>query len=223
MKRIDLSVARREDCGKGPNRRLRAEGRIPAVLYGAGGEPEKVSLDAHTFMKIFSAAGSENSLLNIKYADGAASSDESVAVLRELQRDPVTRRPLHADLYRIRMDVENEFDIPVHGTGLPAGVKAGGILETHAYHIRVRCLPANIPTAFDVDLTELQINHAYHASDLPVPDGVTLVTDPEAVVFTVLPPKKEAEPTPAEGDAAAAAPAQPELITKKKEEPEAKA
>lgn len=217
MKRIDMPVARRTEVGKGPNRRLRASGRVPAVIYGAGSEPDKVSLDNHTFSLFLASAAAENALLNIKNSDGSVESDETVAVVREVQRDPLSRRLMHVDLYRIRMDAENDFDIPVHGHGIPIGVRQGGILETHVYNVRVRCLPENIPGAFNIDLLNIGINHALHARDLVLPEGVVLVSDPATTIFTVLPPKKEAEPVAAAVEGAE--PAQPEVIGKKKEEP----
>ncbi|MBX7246890.1 MAG: 50S ribosomal protein L25 [Candidatus Sumerlaeaceae bacterium] len=215
MQRIDLPVKKRGEQGKGPNRRLRAEGQVPAVLYGAAGEPKKLSIEAHYFQTAILNKGGANALLNIN-EEGAAAG-ETVAVLREVQRDPLTRRILHVDLYSIRMDQENEFEIAVHHTGTPVGVREGGILETHLYSVQVRCLPNNLPSAYNIDITGLKINHPFHVSDLPAIEGVKVVSDPELTIFTILPHKKEAEPTPAEG---AAEVAQPEVIGKKKAEGE---
>ncbi len=217
MKKIDLEVTPRTDTGKGPNRRLRAQGRVPAVIYGSGQAPEKVSVDAHIFGKLTAKGTSDNVLFNL-IRPGQTDSTDTVAVVRELQRDPVTRRFLHIDLHSIRMDVESEFEIPVGHTGTPVGVREGGILESHRYVVLVRCLPAALPDKFIVDITNLKINHAIHASDLTLPEGVKLVDEPATVLFTVLPPKAEAAPTPAEG--AAAEPAVPEVIGKKKTDEE---
>lgn len=216
MERIKLPVERREKTGKGPNRRLRAAGRVPAVLYGAVGQPEKLSVNAHDFQQMLSQGRGENALLDIVYPEATDAGDTNVAVIREVQRDPLTRQLVHVDFYRIRMDVENDFEVAVRAHGSPHGVREGGILETHLYHVTVRCLPNNLPSALDVDISAMGINSALHVSDLPVPPGVKVLTDPETVVFTVLPPKKEAAVVaPVEG---AAEPAQPEVIGKKKEE-----
>lgn len=219
MERIKLAVERREQTGKGPNRRLRAAGRVPAVLYGATGQPEKLSLDAHSLQQILSHGRGENALFDISYPGDADAGDTNVAVIREVQRDPLTRQLVHVDLYRIRMDVENDFEVAIRAHGSPHGVREGGILETHLYAVTVRCLPNNLPAAIEVDISGMGINSALHVSDLPVPPGVRVITDPETVVFTVLPPKKEAAvAAPTEG---AAEPVQPEVIGKKKEEEEA--
>jgi large subunit ribosomal protein L25 len=218
MERIKLPVERRVATGKGPNRRLRAAGRLPAVLYGSTSQPEKLSLDAHTFQLLLSQGHGENALFDIVYPGDKDGGDANVAVIREVQRDPLTRRPVHVDLYRIRMDVENDFNVAVRAHGSPHGVREGGILETHIYEVTVRCLPNNLPSAIDVDISGMGVNTALHVSDLPVPPGVRIMTDPETVVFTVLPPKKEAEvAAAAEGTAE---PAQPEVIGKKKDEGE---
>ncbi len=148
--------------------------------------------------------------------DGAAS-EERLAVIREIQRDPVTRQILHVDLYQVRLDVVADFEVPVHHVGVPIGVREGGILETHHHTVEVRCIPGALPAFIEADLTNLKINHAFHAGDLKLPEGVKLVSDPEIVLFSILPPKDYVEPTPvAEGEEIA----EPEVITRKKAEEE---
>lgn len=221
MQRKPMAFCPRVETGKGPNRQLRAAGRIPAVLYGVGAETTKMSLDAHDFGKLIHGVSPESTLFDI-VAEGsaaAAAGEETVAVIREIQRDPVTRAILHVDLYRIRMDVENEFEVPVHPHGIAIGVREGGILETHMYSVLVRCLPANLPTGIDVDVVNLAINSALHVRDLKAPEGVTFASDADMVIYTILPPKAEATPTPGaavEGEETA----QPEVIGRKKEDEE---
>ncbi|MCX7020468.1 MAG: 50S ribosomal protein L25 [bacterium] len=216
MNRISVSAVLRTQSGKGPNRRLRVMGRVPAVLYGTGMEPLKLSLDTHDFNKMMAVEGG-NALLSINIAGTASVAiDDNVAIVREVQRDPVTRRTLHVDLYRIRMDVENNFEVPIHSTGMPVGVREGGILETHLYTVEVRCLPTLLPSTIEIDIVGLKINNSIHVSDLKMPDGVKPVSDPETVVFTVLPPKIEAEAVPTAAEVEEVQ--QPEVITKKKAE-----
>lgn len=212
MKRYDLNIAGREQTGKGPNYRLRQEGRIPAVLYGTGSEASKVSVEYRQFERLINIQHGANALLDLKDDKGTTT---GIAIIREIQRDPVTRRFLHIDLYNIRMDQENDFEVAVHGTGVPIGVREGGILETHVRMVTVHCLPTNIPNAFDVDLTNLKLNHSLHVSDLTLPEGVALVTHGEEVLFTVI--ALRAEKAAAE-TAATDAPATPEVIGKKKPE-----
>lgn len=207
MKRFDLAVAAREGNGKGPSRQLRFAGRIPGVIYGAG-EPQKVSLDYREFERLIKG-GAEKALLDLR--DSAS----GVAILREIQRDPVTRRYLHVDLYSIRMDQETVFEVAVQASGIPVGVREGGILETHLRTVSVRCMPANLPTMFEVDIVGLKSGDTLHVRDLPLPDGVTIVTDPVEVLFTVTTVRGEKTAEAAEGAA------QPEVIGKKKEDDKA--
>jgi large subunit ribosomal protein L25 len=212
MKRFNLGVADRQDIGKGANRRLRTAGKIPAVVYGSENEARKVALDYREFERLMNTADAQTGLLDLK-ADGGAA---NVAVIREIQRDPVTRRFLHVDLYAINMDKENNFEVAVHGTGTPVGVREGGLLETHLRSVTVRCLPANIPNAINIDLTNVRGNQSVHVSDVQLPENVTMVTDPHEVLFTVV--QLRAEKAAAEAGAEGAAPAAPEVIGKKKPE-----
>jgi large subunit ribosomal protein L25 len=218
MQQQAVSIGSREATGKGPNRRLRAEGKIPAVVYGEGSQSEKVSLNSHEFEKLMSNADMQSAILNLRRSDSAESSEENV-IIRELQRDPVTRRILHVDLFRIRMDVENDFEVAIHSVGTPVGVREGGILETHVRTLEIRCLPTNLPAAITVDVHALAVNSSIHAKDIKVPEGVTIISDPDTVLYTVLPPKEAAVVQPVEGEA----PAQPEVIGKKKAEGEEEA
>lgn len=214
MERIELEVAPRTETGKGPNRRLRAAGRIPAVVYGADLNPAKVSVDAHTFTRLMDKGRVENALINLVRSSGTKGSDDVVAVVREVQRDPLTRAILHIDLNSVRMDTETEFDLQIHHTGTPAGVKDGGILETHRHTLAVRCLPAAFPGQITVDLSGLKVNAGLYARDIPLPEGVRLMDEPDTLFYTVAPPKTEAAPAAAEGEE----PTQPEVIGKKKED-----
>jgi large subunit ribosomal protein L25 len=215
MERVAIKIEPRSGTGKGPNRKLRAKGKIPAVIYGPGVEPEKVALDAHEFGIVLQRAGS-SAMFALVPANGQAA-EERLAVIREIQRDPVTRRILHVDLYQVQMNVEADFEVPVHHVGNPIGVREGGILETHRHTVEIRCMPGVLPNFIEADLTNLKINHAFHAGELKLPEGVKLVTDPEEVLFSILPPKDYVEPTPtAEGEE----PAQPEVIGRKKAEEE---
>lgn len=216
MKRFDLSVAERTDTGKGANRRLRSAGQIPAVVYGTGNETKKVALEYRDFERLMASPGGETGLLDLKSNGGPG----QVAVIREIQRDPVTRRFLHVDLYAIRMDQENNFEVAVHGVGIPVGVREGGLLETHLRSVTVRCLPAKIPNVFNIDLLGLKGNQSVHVRDIKLPEGVTMVTDEDEVLFTVIILRAEKA---AEAAATEEAPAAPEVIGKKKPEEGAEA
>ena len=205
----NLTVASRSETGKGPNRRLRAKGLIPAVIYGSADEPVLVSLNNRELEKALSKANAETNLFHL---NGEAVKSKTTVVIREIQRDPLTRRYLHVDLFLVRMDQEAEFEVPVHADGNPIGVREGGLLETHVRSIVVRCLPGNLPEEIRVDISGLQVNQTYHVKDLPLPANVSLVTDSHETLFAIHALRTSSTD---EGSANAS---QPEVIGKKKEE-----
>jgi large subunit ribosomal protein L25 len=207
MQQFSLSAAGRSATGKGPNYQLRKAGKLPAVIYGAGADNELIALDYRQFDLTIAKPDARNGLFTIKREDGG----ETLAVIREIQCDPVTRRYLHVDFFRIRLDVPGNFVVAIHPTGNPIGVKEGGILETHLRAVTVHCLPTDLPNHLEIDLTGLRVNQSLHVSDLQLPANVTLVTPPHEVLFTVLPPKGEKAATEE-------APTAPEVIGKKKAE-----
>lgn len=195
-----ISVSGRSETGKGPNRRLRQQGLVPAVIYGSNSEPVMVTINYRELEKLLSKPNADTNLFRL---DGEGAGGDTV-VFREIQRDPVTRRFLHVDLARVRMDQEAEFEVPIHSTGTPIGVREGGVMETHLRSILVRCLPGNLPEELVVDIAGLQITHAFHVRDVVLPDTLSLVTDPEELLFAVHPPRTvtEAEDGAAEEEAA---------------------
>lgn len=204
-----LSVTPRSETGTGPNRRLRAQGLVPAIVYGSEQEPVMVSLNFRELEKALSKANAETNLFSLS-GEGIGSS--TTAVIREIQRDPLTRRYLHVDLFRVRMDQEAEFEVPVHATGTPQGVREGGMLETHLRSVIVRCLPSDLPTEINVDISGLGLNQTFHVSDLQVADKVSLVTDGHETLFAIHQLRAAADA--GEPGAVSA----PEVIGKKKED-----
>lgn len=202
-----LNLTGRTETGKGPNRRLRAQGLVPAVIYGTGEEPQMVSLNRRELERALSKANAETNLFKL-----AGEGNGATVVIREIQRDPLTRRYLHVDLFRVRMDQEAEFEVPVHAVGTPQGVREGGLLETHLRAIIVRCTPANLPEEIKADIAGLQVNQTYHVSDLPLPANVSLVTEGGETLFAVHALKAAAAES-AEGGVK-----EPEVVGKKKEE-----
>src|SRR6185369_12195669 len=146
--------------------------------------------------------------------------NEYTALIRSVQYDPVTHNILHLDFQHISLTETIEVRVTVHLTGTPTGVKdAGGILEHILREIEVRCLPTAIPASIDADVSALNIGDSVHVRDLTVPN-VTILTDADATIATVVPPTVMEE-KPAEEVVAAATPAEPEVITKGKKEDEA--
>jgi len=204
-----LVVSSREGVGKGAARKLRAAGRIPAVLYGRGRETLSVALDPRALERILRAGGL-NTLLDVS-VEGRADLGPTVALVKELQRDPLRGVITHADLYQVDLTRTIEVDVPVHLVGTPKGIDAGGVLDHILREVRVECLPRAIPEAIEVDVSELDINDVLHVSDLPLPADVKLITDPELGVAHVAIPAAEEVPVAAEAVPSAEVPVEGEV------------
>jgi large subunit ribosomal protein L25 len=227
MAEIVVSAKSRTDRGKNAARRLRRSGMVPAVVYGGKGENLAVSVDPKALQKVLRSEAGRNTILKLDIAGQGASN----AILKSWQIDPVKENFLHADFYRIAMDVAIRVTVPIHTVGEARGVKVdAGILELVVRAIQVECLPGDIPERIDVDVSDLGINQSLRVSDVKIPPKVKVLEAPDQVVVHVVAVKEEAAPTPAaaaapaaEGEAAAPA-AEPEVIKKgKKEEEEAPA
>jgi large subunit ribosomal protein L25 len=203
-----LVVESRARGGKGVARKLRAAGRMPGVLYGRGREPLPIELDPRALDRILRTSGSGlNTLLDVTVSD-RADLGESVALVKELQRDPVRGQLLHADLYLVDLTRTVEVEVPVQLTGKAKGVELGGILEHVLREVRLECLPRSIPDRIEVDVSDLDIGDVVHVRDLALPVDVRLVTDADLAVAHVATPAVEEKPE-AEAEAAAAAAAAP--------------
>lgn len=208
----------REERGKGPARRTRATGMVPAILYGGKKDAVSLSVNAKQVAKILRSETGHNTIFSVHVAGG----NEEKAMVKDWQVDPVSGSLLHVDLLRVAMDVRMRVRVPVHTFGEPQGVKLqGGIFEMVTREVEVECLPGDIPEEFKMDVSELLIGKQLRASDLPLdPKKVKLVTDPQRVLAHVVTLKKEEEPAPEAAVAAETAPAEPEVIKKGKKEAE---
>jgi large subunit ribosomal protein L25 len=203
MQAKSLTVESRADHGKGAARKLRAAGRIPGVLYGAGRDARPVSVDAKEF-ELLVRAGAHHGLLDVSVGAGGA---PVKALAREIQVHPVSRDYVHVDLQAIDMREKIRIAVPVVLLGKPEGVKLqGGILEHNLRSIEVECLPGEIPTQIEVDVSHLTVGHSLHVSDLRVP-GVTFVAHADTAIATVSLPAAEraTEEAPAAAEAVATA------------------
>jgi len=212
MKTIELDVEKRSTTGKGEARRTRGGGRIPGVVYGAGKLNVPISVDRKALSDVFREGARENAIFLLKLAG----SDQSRhAMIKEMQRDPVSRKPLHIDFVRVLMDVKITLKVPVEIVGIARGVKTdAGILDVVTREIEIECLPSNIPAHLPVDVSDLGIGDAIRVSELPPIEGVTIVDNPEKVVVHVAHPTREEEPVVAvEG---VAEPTEPEVLKKGK-------
>jgi large subunit ribosomal protein L25 len=214
MKTIELNVEKRSTTGKNEARRSRVEGRIPGVVYGAGKPNVSISVGHKELSDVFREGAGENAIFLLKLAG----SDQSRhAMIRELQRHPVSRKPVHIDFVRVLMDVKVTVSVPIEVVGVAKGVKTDqGILDVVTREIEIECLPADIPAHIAVDVTELAIGDAIRVSELPAISGVTVVDNPEKVVVHVTHPMREEEPAAAAAEGAAAEPTEPEVLKKGK-------
>ena len=219
MQRIDLEAQIRERVGKGAARQIRREGRIPAVLYGAG-KSTPMTLDPSAVIQILKSESGENALLNLKVKKGEKPESTITAILRDYQRDPVTGELLHADLFEILLTEVLRLKIPLIMIGDPAGIKEGGVLQHSLRELEIECLPADIPEHLDVAIGELAIGQSIHVRDLSLASGIKVLDDPDQTIVSIAAPISEAQleeilaGTPAEGESQ-----EPEVAGKGKEKP----
>jgi len=199
MREIPITVQRRQDIGKGVARQIRMAGRIPGVVYGPETDPIPVSVEEREFRTAMRHASS-GSILNLSL-DGK----ETKAVLREMQRDPVTSRVLHIDFHAISMNKPIHVAIPIHFVGTPVGVKVdGGIMQATMREIEISCLPINIPEHLEVNVAELRIGDSIHVGNVSIPNATILADAQRTIVVISAPTVIKAEATAVEAEAALA-------------------
>jgi large subunit ribosomal protein L25 len=212
MAELTLEVSRREGTGKELAKKLRQDGKVPAVVYGGHREPVAITVDRKTVSELIHK--SEHGIRSIFLLKMADSDQQRHAMIKDVQIDPLTRRMKHIDFVRVVMDEKIKVTVPVHVTGTAIGVKTGGgIIDFQVRELHIECLPNAIPDSIDVDVTPLDGHEYYRIKDLKLPDGVKVLDDQERVVVGVTHAKVEAEPV-------ADAVAEPEVIKKGKTEDE---
>jgi large subunit ribosomal protein L25 len=214
MKTIELAVERRDTRGKNAARRTREGGKIPAVVYGAGRDTVPITVNARDLSDAFRAGAGENAIFLLKLQ---GSDQTRHAMIRDLQRDPLSRRTVHLDFVRVLMDTKVRVRVPVEVVGVAKGVKTdGGILDFVSREIEIECLPGNIPEHLPVDVSELLIGDALRVADVPAPEGVEVVDDAEKVVIHIVHPIHEEVVAAPEAVEAVAEPTEPEVLRKGK-------
>jgi len=216
-----LKAEPREGRGKNEARRLRASGKIPAVVYGTQKDTAtEIAVDPRVLLRILHSESGVNTLIGL---DGAGLAAGGKVLVKEYQLDPIDHRLLHADFYAVAMDKTLEVTVPIVIKGEPKGVKQqGGVVDFVNRQIEVECLPGDIPEHIDVDISELMLHQGIRVRDLPKSDKWTPVSEPEMMIVHVVTVKAEEAPA-AEGAAAAAptaaaAAAEPEVIKKGKKD-----
>ena len=221
MSDITLEVQSREETGTSPNRRLRAAGFIPAVVYGGGLDPVAIQVERKTLHDLFKQTGGENAVFLLKMA---GTDQKRHSMVRELTIDPITRQVVHIDFLRILMTEKVKVQVPIDLAGTPAGVKNdGGVLDFITREVEVECLPGDIPQTLELDVTAREIGAHYEAKDLELPTSVELMVELDKVIVAVAHSRVATEVEEAEAEAAEAGlleeeAAEPELIGRSTED-----
>lgn len=198
MAELSLEVSRRAESGKGVARKLRQNGKIPAVVYGGHREPVAIVVDRKSVSELVTK--SEHGVRSIFLLKMSGSDQQRQAMIKDLQIDPISRRIIHIDFVRVMMDEVVRINVPVHVSGMAKGVKeAGGMLDFQIRELHVECLPSAIPDAIEVDVSNLEIHKYLRISDIQVPEGVKILDDPERVVVGVTVARAEVVAEPVEG------------------------
>jgi len=220
MEMRELTIRKREGVGKGPAKRLRRAGEVPAVLYG-GAQPVNVAVVPRDIYRLIHGHEGSTQLLKVSFAD---SGESRMAIIRDLQYDPVSEDLVHVDLQEVAMDRPLQVSVAVHHVGEAVGVKETfGILEMILREVQVSCLPGDIPAVLEADVTGLRIGDVLTVKDLKAPDGVRILNDSSQAVATVAPPAAEEVVAAAAAAEVAAAPAEPEVLTERKPKEEQEA
>lgn len=193
---ITLTAQAREETGKNAMRRLRRAGLIPGIVFGRSGDTVQVKFDPKELDKVVHSESGFNTIFIID-VDSDNGENKPNVIVKDYQLDPVTHKFLHVSFFRIHMDRVMEFRVPLVADGQAPGVKdQGGVLEIVNREIDVECLPADIPDAFHVDISEMEIHDVVRLKDLTIAENVSLLLDPEAIALHIVLPKKIEEPEP---------------------------
>ena len=214
MAEVTLEVTRRELTGKEVAKKLRREGKVPAVVYGGHKEPVAITVDRKAVAELLQK--SEHGIRSVFLLKMADSDQQRHAMIKDLTINPISRKMTHIDFVRVVMDELVRTTVPVHIVGTAIGVKEGGLLDFQLRDLHVECFPNAIPDTIDVDVTELAHHEYVRIKDLKLPEGVKVLEDAERVVVGVTHAKVEAADT----TVAEPAVAEPEVIKKGKPEDE---
>jgi large subunit ribosomal protein L25 len=206
-----LSATRRTGTGKGNARSLRREGQVPAVIYGHARESQALTVSARDLDKLLARFSPDNTVVEVS-VDGSTSR----ALIREIQRHPFKRVVLHVDFQELVEGEKMTVRVPLRLTGTPAGVRlGGGVIDHTLRELTISVDPAHMPTQIEIDITSLEMGDSIHVSDVAVPEGVTVLDEPNAAVVVIAMPRAAIETVAAEAEPTSA---EPEVIRAKKPE-----
>ncbi|MEX2117249.1 MAG: 50S ribosomal protein L25 [Bacteroidota bacterium] len=208
MSEITINAEIRKELGKRV-KSVRATGKVPGVYYGHGQKNIPVSMNELILQPLFRTSATH--VINLKLDDGSS----HTCILRDIQFDPVTEKPVHFDLFGLNADEELTIEVPVVLQGIPQGVKDGGTLQHVMHRLRVSCLPKYIPDHIEINVEGLKVNTSIHVKELSIPN-VRVLENESSTVAAVVPPTILKEPEPTVAVAAAEAVAEPEVIARGK-------
>jgi large subunit ribosomal protein L25 len=204
---MTIEVQPRQETGKNANRRSRAAGKIPAVVYGGGKESVSIEVNRKTLLDMMKGHSGENPIFLLKLGD-----KDRHAMIRNMQVHPISRQVIHIDFQRVLLDQKVRVAVPVELIGTAFGVKTeGGMIDFVNREVHVECLPGQIPKHFEVDVTEMRVGEHVEAKDLQLPEGVVLIDEPDRVIASLVHGRLDADETPE-------ATAEPEVIKRTKAE-----
>lgn len=192
MATIQLDSKKRTTIGKGSARKLRSMGRLPVILYGPETDSIMLSLDYKQLEKILRGKSAESIIFDLR-VDSNGKNNSKRVMIKEIQKDPVTRDYLHVDFYEISMEKELEVDIPVYLVNTPIGVSEGGILEHIRRELKILCMPKNLIDKIEVDVSGLDVGQSLHIEDISFPPGLKSIEDGNLTIATVVAPTIEEE------------------------------
>ncbi|MFH0838805.1 MAG: 50S ribosomal protein L25 [Candidatus Omnitrophota bacterium] len=216
MEQVNLEVESREEKGKQAVKKLRQTSLIPAVVYKKGEEAVAIKVNKKAFSNAIHTQAGENVIITLNFKSEKKVKDKTV-IIKEIQVNPLTDDIIHADFNQISLTEKIVVSVPIVSKGESIGVKEDGVLAHVLRDLEIECLPTQIPQSIEADVTNLKIGDLLHVKDLVVPSGIRVVTDPEAVIFSVEAPRVEEVVTAPTAEEAQ----EPEVIKQKKEEPEA--
>lgn len=220
MKTVPLTAYPRSLARRPGAKKLRSEGRIPAVIYGRQAKPQNLEVKSKDLEDLIHRSISENLLLDLVVDQDAR--PKRLALVKEVQHHPLSAKILHVDLHEVLETERVTVTVPVESVGEAVGVKTGGgVLEHVLFKLKVRALPKDLPEVLQVDVSHLEIGKAVHIGDIKPPPGVEILGDKHISVLAVAAPVTEEQEAAAEAAATAAAPGEVEMIKEKKEEGEA--
>ncbi|MFH0811562.1 MAG: 50S ribosomal protein L25/general stress protein Ctc [Pseudomonadota bacterium] len=192
MESIVLCATVRQETGKGPSRRFRQKGLIPAIFYGPKATPLLLAVNSLEFKKTIKGKGGENVIVNLSL-EGKGEGGKKFAMIREMQTDPLTREIIHVDFYEIDLKEKVEVAVSIELVGKAEGVKLGGVLQQIERELEIRCMPLKIPDRIEVDVSNLGIGDSIHVRDVSVGEGIEVLSSGEKTIVTLLIPTEEAE------------------------------